>query len=236
MPASLARSSRPLVLALLLGAAGAQAQDTPSRQLAPGFTTRPAASRLVVVPADMELFSISAGGLTEPRADWTAAAQKHFASALAAQKDRLGPNTADLPEAQMDELQEVAALHRAVADAIAMHHHGSIKLPTKDGKLNWTLGGAVEPLRARTGADYALFIWIRDSYASSERKATMVAMALLGAVMTGGEQQGYASLVDLRTGRVVWFNELNRMWGDLRDAQAADETVKTLLKGFPGLQ
>jgi len=34
----------------------------------------------------------------------------------------------------------------------------------------------------------------------------------------------------------VWFNQLNRMSGDLRDAAPAVETVQTLLKGFPGFQ
>ena len=42
-----------------------------AKQLAPDFNGREASSTLVVVPADLELFSISAGGLSEPRADWT---------------------------------------------------------------------------------------------------------------------------------------------------------------------
>jgi hypothetical protein len=236
MPASITRT-RSFVLALLLAAAAGslQAQEA-SRQLAPGFTTRAAASRLVVVPTDMELFSISAGGVVEPRADWTEAAVKNFGTALAAQRQRLGANTSDFPAAQLDDVAEVTSLHRAVADAILIHHRGSLKLPTKNEKLDWSLGEGVEPLKAKTGADYALFTWVRDTYASNERKATMIGMALLGAIMTGGEQVGYASLVDLNTGRVVWFNEVNRMWGDLRSPAAAKETVESLLKGFPPLQ
>ena len=60
-------------------------------------------------------------------------------------------------------------------------------------------------------------------------------MALLGAISLGGEQVGYASLVDLHTGRVVWFNRLSRMSGDLREPAPARETVEALLKDFPGL-
>ena len=44
------------------------------------------------------------------------------------------------------------------------------------------------------------------------------------------------ALVDLHTGRVVWFNDLQRMWGDLRQAQPAAETVDSLMKGFPELK
>ena len=238
MPAWMARITRTFWLVALVAAAAspALAQESGSRHLAPGFTSRPAASKLVVIPPDMELFSISAGGIVEPRADWTEAGQKNFAAALAAQRQRLGENTAELPQADAEELSDVAALHRAVADAISMHHQGGIKLPTKGGKLDWTLGEAVRPLKEKTGADYALFTWVRDSYASTERKAAMLAMALLGALSLGGEQVGYASLVDLNTGRVVWFNEIDRWWGDLREPASARETADALLKDFPPLK
>lgn len=235
MPAFFART-RYAVLALLLAAGAAQAQPqdaAPSAKLAPGFGSRPAASRLVIVPADLELYSISAGGLEEPRADWTEQAQRNLAAALARETSRLGPDTTQLTVLQMDDFAEIAALHRAVAGAISIHHFGNLKLPTKSDRLDWSLGEAVAPLKARTGADYALFTYLRDTYASTERKMAMVGMALLGAIMPGGEQRGYASLVDLNTGRVVWFSGLDRMWGDLRDGGAAKETVDALLKGFP---
>ena len=223
----------PLLLALLAAAGAAQAEE-PSRHLAPGFTTRPAQSKLLIVPAEMELFSISAGGVQEPRADWTEAAQKNFKAALLARKAQLGADVQELGPAQVDEFAPILTLHGNVAESIFYHHAGNgPRLPTKDAKLDWSLGEAVQPIRAATGADYALFTWIRDSYTSGERKAAMVAMALLGAISLGGEQVGYASLVDLKTGRVVWFNELDRMSGDLREPQPAAETVETLLKGFP---
>jgi hypothetical protein len=31
------------------------------------------------------------------------------------------------------------------------------------GVLDGSLGDAVKPLKAKTGADYALFVWIRDT-------------------------------------------------------------------------
>jgi len=74
---------------------------------------------------------------------------------------------------------------------------------------------------------------MRDSYASSERKVAMFAFALLGVGLGGGMQTGYASLVDLKTGQVMWFNKLLRASGDLREAEAAAETVKALLDQFP---
>lgn len=234
MPTKL-RSS--LFLALLLLAAPLHAQEANTRQLAPGFHARPAGSKLVIVPPDMELFSISAGGVLEPKADWTESAQKHFKAALVTRRAQLGANAVELQDADLDEFAELNALQRAVAHAVFVHHTGlGMRLPTKNERLDWSLGDAVKPLKAKTGADYALFTWVRDSYASNERKATMIALALLGAISTGGEQIGYASLVDLNTGRIVWFNDLRRMTGNLRDEKAANETVESLLKGFPVLQ
>lgn len=223
---------RALFLALLGLVVQAHAQD--SKNLAPGFTTRPAASKLVVVPADLELFSISGGGVMEPKADWTEAASQHFKTALDSNQQLLGASVVRLSERDLDELAEINALHGAVAQAIFIHHMvGVVKLPTKNDQLDWSLGDAVKPLKAKTGADYALFTWIRDSYASAERKAAMFAMALLGVGIAGGAQVGYASLVDLNNGRVVWFNDLRRGSGDLREAKEARETVEALLKGFP---
>jgi hypothetical protein len=228
------RAASAAALIALASLAAPSLAQTASRNYAPGFSQRAPGSRMVVVQTDMELYSQSAGGVLEPRADWTEAAQKHFRAALMGQKKVVGDNTIELQEKDMDELAQLNALHGAVADAVFMHHMlRAPQLPTKEGVLDWTLGESVQPLRERTGADYALFFWIRDSYASAERKVAMVAMAILGVGITGGAQVGYASLVDLRTGRIVWFNNLARGFGDLREADPAKETVESLLKGFP---
>jgi hypothetical protein len=78
-------------------------------------------------------------------------------------------------------------------------------------------------------ADYALFLFVRDSYATAGRVAVIVVGALLGAGIPGGAQVGFASVVDLKTGDIVWFNRLLRPQGDLRTPDAAAETVKALV-------
>ena len=74
---------------------------------------------------------------------------------------------------------------------------------------------------------------MRDSYVSGERVAAMIALAVIGIGTPGGMQTGYASLVELETGRVLWFNQLQRVTGDLREADEAAETIDTLLANFP---
>ena len=223
--------------ALALACAGTAAAQ--SKNLAPGFLSLPKGARVALMPTDIELFVISAGGVFEPKADWTEAASKHFRDALMHKNQTLGLSAVELAQKDADEADEINSLHGAIARAIAMHHFGNLKLPTKDGQLDWSMGESVQPIKKATGADYALFSFVRDSYASEERKAAMVAMAILTlgrAALTLGVQTGYASLVDLNTGRVVWFNEVGRMWGDLREAEPANETVEALLKDFPVLK
>jgi hypothetical protein len=223
-----------LVSALLSGPTYGQ-----SKNLAPGFETLTKSAKVVVMPADIELFLVSAGGIPEPKADWSAAASKYFKSALQEKKKSLGVVTVELSEKDADELAEINSLHAAIANSIALHHFGPsmLHLPTKAGRLDWSMGDPVRVIKEKTGADYALFSWIRDSYASSERIAATVVLALVGiGLAPGGMQIGYASLVDLNTGQVVWFNRLQRGRGDLREAEKATETLEALLDQFPSVK
>lgn len=221
-----------LVLAVPTVAAGAEE----AKNLAPGFTSLPANAKVLITPIDVELYSISAGGIPEPRADWTNAALANMKKELGRLRERYQGEAIELDERIADDFGELLALHSAVARAISIHHvsGGMWALPTKGGKLDWSFGDAMQPLQARTGARYALFVWVRDSYTSGERAAAIVLGALFGVAMGGGFQQGYASLVDLETGQVLWFNHLARASGDLREPAKAAETVNALLTGFPG--
>lgn len=223
------------VLGLWFAAAVTAAQAAPSRNLAPGFSAIERGATVVVVPVDVELFSISAGGVFEPRADWTASAQLHMRAALHERLKTLGVSAVDLDPAVADEHAELLTLYAAVARSVDLHHGlgGAWALPTKGGQLDWSFGDVMQPLQARSGARYALFTLVRDSYASAERKATMVLMAMIGVAVPLGAQIGYASLVDLETGRLLWFNRMLRSSGDLREAQPAGESVKLLLTDFP---
>lgn len=204
-----------------------------------GFKAIPRDAKIVLMPIDLELFLVSGGGVFEPRADWTDAANKHLRSALLAKKKALGATSIELTEQDADDFAEVNALHAAIARAIAFHHFGpsNFRLPTKEGKLDWSMGEAVAPIKKKTQANYALFTWMRDSYVSGERVAAVVIMALFGIGMApGGMQVGYASLVDLDTGQIVWFNRLIRGTGDLREAEKASESLNALLANFPPVQ
>ena len=199
---------------------------------------------VVLIEPDIELSELGAGGMAEPRKEWTTTARQLYPQAareaLARQGIGMAPDynlPADAgPESRARQLYLLA---QAVSSSILTYERSGMagKLRNKHGKFDWSVGPGVQALRDLTGADYGLFTYIRDSYASGGRQAMRIAgLLLLGGDMGGGMQVGIASLIDLRTGQVVWHNLLVDQTGDLRNLQGARETADDLLKGVRGTQ
>lgn len=197
--------------------------------------------RILMMPPDVELYEMTAGGSLEMNAEWTRQGHDNLTAAI---RQRLSAVSAQFveyrpPEEESqaaDRLNQLQKLHGAVGSTIRRYHLAQdSRLPTKKGAFDWTLGPDAQELGRYADADYALFVWVRDSYASPGRVVLQAAAALLlGAYVPGGMQFGHASLVDLRTGQVVWFNILiPRDAGDLRTSARAGETVAHLLEKLP---
>jgi hypothetical protein len=191
--------------------------------------------RIVLMPLDVELAQLTAGGLAEPHAEWTDAALKHMRAALDEEARARSVTLVDFqsergaPDDRETSL-DLVKLHRAVGGAVLVHQYlPGLALPSKEGKFDWSLGPSVAAIARAHEADYAMFLYVRDTYATAGRVAVIVVAALLGAGVPGGSQVGFASLVDLKTGDIVWFNRLVRAQGDLRTPAAAAETVKALV-------
>ncbi len=194
---------------------------------------------VVLMPIDIELSELQAGGMLEPKAEWTDAGRRFLTEAidkkLNGQQAKLIVSNPDLVLAEPQSIEaKLIKLQEAVGTSI-MHHKMLVgaELPTKKNTFDWTLGPEAKALHDRYGSDYALFIWLRDSYTSAGRAAAIVVAAVLGVGIQGGTQQGFASLVDLRTGDIVWFNRMFRGTGDLRNGGAAIVTADALLEKFP---
>ena len=200
------------------------------------------AGNVVLIEPDIELSELGAGGMAEPRKEWTTAAGLLYPQAareaLARQGIGMAADFALPADAGPDNrLRQLVLLSEAVSMSILQYSRSSGQGPlrNKHGKFDWSLGPGVQELRQATGADYGLFTYIRDSYASGGRTAMRVAgLLLLGGDIGGGMQIGVASLVDLRTGQVVWHNLLVDQTGDLRNLAGARETADDLLKGVRG--
>ncbi len=225
------------LLALLL-LAGCTTTQVRTAEGAQGKPIQLSGSVVMITP-DIELSEVGAGGAAEPRKAWTEAARQLYPKAarqrLTGQGIVLRPDfiiPLDTPPERR--VRQLELLNQAVSLSILQYGGRNSSLRNKHGKFDWSLGPGVVELQQITGADYALFTYLRDSYSSGGR----VAMRVLGAVLLGGDigggmQVGLASLVDLRTGQVVWHNLLLDQTGDLRTPAGADETAGDLLKGFP---
>ena len=121
-----------------------------------------------------------------------------------------------------------------VGGTILVHKYlDPVGLATNKDVFDWTLGQEASLLADTQGANFALFVYFRDSYASAGRVAFMAAAAIFGVSVPGGRQIGYSSLVDLRNGEVVWFNFLNQAAGDLRTSEPAQVVINQLMRGVP---
>ena len=205
--------------------------------------------KLLVMRPDVTVGSVTTGGMVEPRADWTEQARTNLLAALKAQQAERGGNAVimerrdSLPGIEPETVAELERLHYAVGQSIALHRYSGRYLPTKRGKgLDWTLGQDAVRLGQRSGMDYALFLYAEDSFASTGRVALQVlgvAGCLVGfcaPTIGGGGQFAYASLVDLRSGEVVWFNVVQTGTqvaginiGDIRTPEGSAKLVERLL-------
>lgn len=147
---------------------------------------------IVVMPLDVELAELSAGGLPEPKSEWTDAALKHMRAALETEAKTYKVKLIDYqpqsgtPEDQETSL-ELVKLHRAVGGSVLVHQYlPGRELPSKAGKFDWSLGPSVATISRSHHADYALFLFVRDSYASAGRVGVIVVAALLGVGIPGG--------------------------------------------------
>ena len=236
---------RILLLIVAVSLAGCATTTAKKNTMATFQWTSPT-KRIVLVQPDIELSELDAGGVLEPRADWTDTARGVINKGLRLHFTKSGAVVVDAQGSTAHEVQLIK-LHGVVGQEILTHLYaapqgtaaGNAPLPNKGTALDWTLGPGTNEMRDRYGADYALFVFVRDSYSSAARKAldvlTVIAGAALGVgiIPASGLQIGFASLVDLRTGNVVWYNRLLNGSGDLRDEKTSTGTVDELLKDLP---
>jgi hypothetical protein len=196
---------------------------------------------IVLMRPDTDVGELAAGGVPQPNADWTKAARTNLAEALKAEAAAKKLDLKVIDDQSGDAGQTVAdytALHQAIADAIIQHKYYGAKLPTKKGKFDWSMGPGAQKLSDLSGGNYALFLFTRDNFASASRKGMQVA-GMLGClvgfcvIVSGGQHVAYASLVELSSGNIVWFNILRGSKGDVREKDGASGMVTAIMASMP---
>jgi len=225
--------------ALTLAAAPLAAQEKTGNK--PGFTLAPGTATIVLMRPEIAVGAQSTGGSYEPNADWTDQARENLGRALAEAQGKLGNRVVTHVEPVGQgaaTAHEYRALFTALADSVITYQFfPGNRLPTKKrgDSFLWSIGSEVAKLPGVQGADYALFVTTEDHYGSTGRKLLQVfAAGVAGIGVSAGVHKGYAGLIDLKTGDLVWLNADLAMGGDVRTPEGAAKRVSQLLEGFPG--
>jgi len=192
--------------------------------------------KILLMPVDIEICELTIAGMCEPSALWTQSSKENIIISF---EEILNTRNAILKKynknKQNDEIIQLIKLHTQIGQEIINNEYGAFELPTKK-EFNWTLGKKVKLLKQKNNSDYAIFIFFRDQYSSTERVIYSIITAVLfpGIIPIGGSQIAFASLVDLNNGEITWFNGYYRSFGDVRDLENARNTVNKLFEEFPG--
>ncbi|MDH4049615.1 MAG: hypothetical protein OEW68_01055 [Gammaproteobacteria bacterium] len=190
--------------------------------------------RILLMPPDIKYYLLTAGGVPEPNAEWTEAAQQNFGEAVSNYATSIGTNLKLVDKRNLSPVEiQYEELHAAVGFTIINNYFGYSKLPSKNGRFDWSLGPEIREIGEQHDADYALFVHYRDYQASGGRVAFAILAAAAGGAASIGSESGFASLVDLRTGDIVWFNVVTAGSGELRKKEGAATAVAALFKDIP---
>lgn len=198
---------------------------------------KPFPKKFVVLPLDVEVLELSAGGVAEKSEAFTQQARGNFDKALQA---HLSANkkfqTVDLPALNPAERAEIDD-YLAVYDVVAYQAFRIAGVGTawqhKAKHFDYTLGGGLKFLKEKTGADAAVVFIGRDVMSSPGRKAAFIFAAAFGVGIPMGFSYLTVGVVDLETGDLLWTN-LQQGLSDFVDATAAKGIVDDLLTSYPG--
>jgi len=199
--------------------------------------------RSAALPPQITLNQLTAGGIREPRDDWTQSAQqtaRQFLTKL--QPGRIAiASDLELAEPLKQELLEVQALYRSIDMTLTANHDPmgyGYNLPTLKGRFEFSVG-SVDRICEAAGADALLLVALEDDYFTSDRKA-LVALGVVAAAITGvyvqpssGVSHASAALI-ARDGTLIWYYRLPPMsLSDLRTPAGVQETLGRLVGVMP---
>lgn len=202
------------------------------------FTAPDAETQTLMFNPDVQMFSILASGVLEPRAKWSESAQKNLNLALQQQLQARNSSVVFMEEDATLSDKQVQLLK--LKDAVLAANVQYKQLKNKKDVFDLTLGPEANLLAGETGADFALLSYARGSFQSAGKVLVNAALIALTAYAGGaafvqtGQQTATISLVDLSNGDIVWTNSAVLGAGaDPRSEKGAQSVAKTLLKDFP---
>ncbi|NTV94852.1 MAG: hypothetical protein HGA75_05480 [Thiobacillus sp.] len=200
---------------------------------------RPFPTKLVLLPPQVTVKEISAGGVLDRVPEWTAQAnaniQAELATALAARPEFEMVVAPTLAPQESELVDQYLASYMVVG--IAAHwvtNFGGSEWAFKRQHFDYTLGEGLDFLREKTGADAAIMVIGEDYVSSSGRKAAMIVGALFGVGIPGGVSVVSVGVVDLRNGDILWMHHSQSGVKDLKDKESVHAMLGEILATLPG--
>jgi len=167
----------------------------------------------LIVP-DIQVVSVSAGGVREVRDDWCAIGQDNIMAALQSEFSQKKCRTKVYLQQEdlQTEMEDIKALYRAVASSISLHVFGPYGFPDKQKNFNYSIGSLENILRAMD-ADALILVTGYDEFQTTERKAIQaaaaVAGALTGVIVLPSSGRSFVDIVFIdRGGTILWMGAI----------------------------
>ncbi|MBE2213081.1 MAG: hypothetical protein IAE82_04350 [Opitutaceae bacterium] len=235
-----------LAAALTLSGCAATGRVATNRMHSSALSQMNSVQTTAVVPPEITLHQLSAGGVREQRDDWTEAARANARATLEQMRPERMVYLRDvaLPPEIAAELEEVKALYRTIDANITLFGNPMVGLPTALGRFDYSVG-SVDKICEAVDADALLLIYGEDDYFTGSRKfmtglgvvASIAATAVTGTgVMvtpSSGTEHLSAALI-ARDGTLIWYEVLGPgRLGDLREPEGLRTTIENLLSSMP---
>ena len=228
-------------LALILVAASVLATPALAAMSAvnPALTQNPAArpKKVMLLPPQVFVYELSAGGVPTRMADWEATARDNLVAAANRLTHEAGFELLPAPalDPQLgDQLEAHMGLYERVAQSVFVYGRGDQDAwAHKQNEFDYTLGPGLAFLREQTGADAALIVLGSDYISSGGRRAAFIAGLALGVIMPLGQSFITAGIVDLTTGDVLWMSFDSSATMDSRTRTDVDALMHDLYATWP---
>jgi hypothetical protein len=221
----------------------------PAPETAPGLASEPVPAaesprRGLLLPIEFTVYQAGVGGRLEAVPDWTESARTNLRrAALEVAKARIGIELVDLPELTADEravLDDYVALARLVV--LQGGQLGAKAWRVRKADFDRSLGDGLQFLYEKTGAEFAVLL--DGAQVKQTGGSIFMQLALAGAGILapgGGGTSVMASVLDLKSGEVEWFNsttgvEVFGMGGkDVRDTSGTQDVLRSLFAPYPAI-
>ena len=225
-----------LMAASVLATPALAAMSAVNPALTQNLAARP--KKIVLLPPQVFVYELSAGGVPTRMADWEATARDNIVAAATRLAQQAGFELVPAPALDpllADQLEAHIGLYDRVAQSVFVYGRGDQEAwAHKKNEFDYTVGPGLAFLREQTGADAALIVLGSDFISSGGRRAAFIAGLALGIVMPLGQSFITAGIVDLTTGDVLWMSFDSSVSMDSRTPADVDSLMRDLYQTWPG--